>query len=62
MSQDAFLDEMAGRSVSMVWVSGGCTSYYQTPDGRKAGLYPNWSYEYGYRTREFDADSYVISQ
>jgi hypothetical protein len=50
MSQDAFLDEMPRRSVSTVWVSGGCTSYY-----RKAGLHPNWSYEYGYGTREFDA-------
>ncbi|WP_063130796.1 hypothetical protein [Nocardia fusca] len=62
MSQDAFLDEMPRRSVSTVWVSGGGTSYCQTPGGRKAGLYPNWSYEYGYRTRGFDADSYVISQ
>jgi hypothetical protein len=30
MSQDAFLDEMPRRSVSTVWVSGGCTSYYRT--------------------------------
>ncbi|MGV9636097.1 flavin-containing monooxygenase [Nocardia rhamnosiphila] len=59
--QDAFLDEMARRSVSTVWVSGGCTGYYQTPDGRNAGLYPNWSFEYRYRTRNFDADSYMIS-
>ncbi|WP_328387237.1 flavin-containing monooxygenase [Nocardia sp. NBC_00416] len=58
--QDAFLDEMARRSVSTVWVSGGCTSYYQTPDGRNAGLYPNWSFEYRSRTRQFDLDAYTI--
>ncbi|WP_416563113.1 flavin-containing monooxygenase [Nocardia testacea] len=58
--QDAFLDEMARRSVSTVWVSGGCTGYHQAPDGRNAGLYPNWSTEYRYRTRKFDAESYVL--
>ncbi len=58
--QDAFLDEMARRSVSTVWVSGGCTGHHQTSDGRNAGLYPNWSIEYRYRTRKFDADSYVL--
>ncbi|MFI2231842.1 flavin-containing monooxygenase [Nocardia testacea] len=58
--QDAFLDEMARRSVSTVWVSGGCTGYHQIPDGRNAGLYPNWSIEYRYRTRKFDANSYVL--
>ncbi|WP_330252995.1 NAD(P)/FAD-dependent oxidoreductase [Nocardia sp. NBC_00565] len=58
--QDAFLDEMARRSAETVWVTGGCTGYYQTPDGRNAGLYPNWSFEYRRRTSRFDADSYEV--
>lgn len=59
--QDAFLDEMARRSVATVWVSGGCTGYYRAPDGRNAGLYPSWSLEYRSRTKKFDTDSYVVS-
>ncbi|MGK8558174.1 flavin-containing monooxygenase [Nocardia gipuzkoensis] len=58
--QQRFLEEMAQRSKSTVWVTGGCTGYYQTPDGRNAGLYPNWSFEYRSRTRRFDIDSYDI--
>ncbi|WP_280296050.1 flavin-containing monooxygenase [Nocardia abscessus] len=59
--QEAFLDEMTRRSASTVWVTGGCTGYYQTPDGRNAGLYPNWSFEYRSRTSRFDIESYEVS-
>lgn len=60
-AQQAFLDEMAERSKATVWVTGGCTGYYQTPDGLNAGLYPNWSFEYRGRTRRFDSASYDIA-
>ncbi|NEW38140.1 NAD(P)/FAD-dependent oxidoreductase [Nocardia cyriacigeorgica] len=59
--QDAFLREMAERSASTVWLTGGCTSYYTTPDGRNSGLYPNWSFEYRRRTSRFDATSYEVT-
>ncbi|WP_040791627.1 flavin-containing monooxygenase [Nocardia paucivorans] len=59
--QRAFLAEMERRSTSTVWVTGGCISYYQTPDGRNAGLYPNWSFEYRHRTRRFDTEAYELS-
>ncbi|RDI44960.1 flavin-containing monooxygenase [Nocardia mexicana] len=59
--QVAFLDEMARRSSSTVWLTGGCRSYYTTPDGLNAGLYPNWSFEYRRRTRKFDSDSYEVA-
>lgn len=59
--QRAFLAEMERRSTSTVWVTGGCISYYQTPDGRNAGLYPNWSFEYRNRTRRFDTEAYELS-
>ncbi|MFI6871543.1 flavin-containing monooxygenase [Nocardia sp. NPDC050406] len=59
--QQSFLAEMRERSTSTVWVTGGCTGYYQTPDGRNAGLYPNWSFEYRWRTSRFDIDSYEVS-
>ncbi|WP_405484180.1 flavin-containing monooxygenase [Nocardia sp. NBC_00511] len=59
--QDEFLAEMDRRSADTVWLTGGCQSYYTTADGRNAGLYPNWSFEYRRRTRRFDADSYEMS-
>ncbi|MGV9680317.1 flavin-containing monooxygenase [Nocardia sp. NPDC003482] len=60
--QERFLAEMAERSSSTVWLIGGCESYYTTPDGRNAGLYPNWSFEYRRRTRRFDARSYEVTR
>ncbi|MBF6089901.1 NAD(P)/FAD-dependent oxidoreductase [Nocardia cyriacigeorgica] len=60
--QDAFVREMAERSASTVWLTGGCTSYYTTPEGGNAGLYPNWSFEYRRRTSKFDAHSYEVTR
>ena len=60
--QEAFLADVAERSKDSTWVTGGCRSYYQTPDGKhNAGLYPNWSFEYKRRTAEFDSESYEMS-
>ncbi|MEC3952831.1 NAD(P)/FAD-dependent oxidoreductase [Nocardia sp. CDC153] len=59
--QDDFLDEMDRRSADSVWLTGGCRGYYTTADGRNAGLYPNWSFEYRRRTRRFDAESYALT-
>ena len=59
--QDAFVEEMHRRSADTVWLTGGCDSYYTTPDGQNAGLYPNWSFEYRRRTSAFDAESYEVS-
>ncbi|MEV6333702.1 NAD(P)/FAD-dependent oxidoreductase [Nocardia vinacea] len=60
-AQEEFLVEMARRSSTSVWLTGGCTSYYTTPEGLNAGLYPNWSFEYRRRTRTFDADAYEVT-
>ncbi len=60
--QDAFLDEMDKRSEHSVWLTGGCaSSYYHTDDGRNAGLYPGWSFEYASRTKRFDRTSYELT-
>lgn len=61
-TQDAFVEEMARRSADTVWLTGGCQSYYTTPDGGNAGLYPNWSFEYRRRTKQFDAESYEVTR
>jgi len=59
--QDTFMEEMDVRSTDTVWLTGGCaTSYYHTADGRNAGLYPGWSFEYARRTKAFDRDAYAV--
>jgi cation diffusion facilitator CzcD-associated flavoprotein CzcO len=59
--QDEFVTLAERRSVSTVWLTGGCRSYYQTPDGRNSGLWPDWSFEFQRRTKRFDADAYTLS-
>ncbi|GAB4586520.1 flavin-containing monooxygenase [Nocardia sp. IFM 10818] len=60
-AQDAFVEEMRRRSTETVWLTGGCQTYYTTPDGGNAGLYPSWSFEYRRRTARFDADAYEVA-
>ncbi|WP_206511467.1 NAD(P)/FAD-dependent oxidoreductase [Rhodococcus sp. BGS-1C] len=60
-AQEAFLYEVNERSARTVWLTGGCaTTYYRTAEGKNAGLYPNWSFEYANRTRRFDRDAYEL--
>lgn len=60
-AQEAFLDEVDERSAGTVWLTGGCsTTYYRTADGKNAGLYPSWSFEYRDRTSRFDRDAYDL--
>ncbi|ONM46475.1 flavin-containing monooxygenase [Nocardia donostiensis] len=60
--QAAFVDEMAERSRDTVWLTGGCHTYYTTPDGKSnAGLYPSWSFEYRRRTARFDHEAYEVT-
>ncbi|MCW4354876.1 NAD(P)/FAD-dependent oxidoreductase [Hoyosella sp. YIM 151337] len=58
--QHRFMAEVEERSENTVWLKGGCKSYYTTPDGRNAGLYPNWSFEYRSRVKNFNSSDYVI--
>ncbi len=58
--QEAFVAEMNERSEDTVWLTGGCKSYYTTPDGRNAGLWPNWTFEFRRRTASFDESDYEL--
>ena len=59
--QEAFTDFAERRSADTVWLQGGCSSYYTTPDGTKnAGLWPGWSFDFRRRTRRFDAEQYEL--
>ena len=39
-AQEAFVAEAERAQRDTVWLTGGCRSYYTTPDGRNAGLWP----------------------
>ena len=58
--QEEFVAEMNERSEETVWLTGGCKSYYTTPDGRNAGLWPNWTFVFRRRTSRFDEADYDL--
>ncbi len=60
--QEEFVSEAERRSAETVWVNGGCRSYYQTADGRNAGLWPNWTRNFAKRTRTFEPDDYILTR
>jgi cation diffusion facilitator CzcD-associated flavoprotein CzcO len=59
--QDEFVSLAERRSVDTVWLTGGCRSYYQTPDGRNSGLWPDWSFQFRKRMRRFDSAAYKVT-
>lgn len=60
--QDAFVDEMHSRAQKGAWLGGGCQSYYTNGRGQNAGLYPNWSFTYRWRTARWDKENYLTQQ
>lgn len=41
-----------------VWAQG-CTSWYQTADGKNTNNWPGFTLEYRQRTRRFDVENYT---
>ncbi len=60
--QAAFVNEMHSRAKKGAWLGGGCQSYYTNGRGENAGLYPNWSFTYRWRTAHWDQDNYLIKK
>lgn len=58
--QDAFVEEMHTRAQKGAWLGGGCESYYTNGKGENAGLYPNWSFTYRWRTARWDDNNYLL--
>lgn len=58
--QDAFNAELQERHEGTVWSSGGCQSWYLTPDGRNPTIWPGWTLEYRRRTRRFRPEDYLL--
>ncbi|MBV1919565.1 MAG: NAD(P)/FAD-dependent oxidoreductase [Pseudomonadales bacterium] len=57
---NAFSDDVGERAARTSWVNGGCKSYYQHANGGNAGLWPNWSFVYRWKTRKFDVNKFNI--
>lgn len=56
--QNDFNKTIQERMKSTIWVQG-CTSWYQTADGKNTNNWPGFTLEYRNRTRKFDAQNYT---
>jgi len=56
--QNDFNKDIQNRMKSTIWAQG-CTSWYQTADGKNTNNWPGFTLEYRKRTRKFDLGSYV---
>ncbi len=55
--QNDFNKTIQERMKSTIWAQG-CTSWYQTADGKNTNNWPGFTLEYRQRTRKFDASNY----
>ncbi|HEX4354632.1 MAG TPA: NAD(P)/FAD-dependent oxidoreductase, partial [Polyangiales bacterium] len=56
--QRAYNEKLQTRLLKTVWATGGCVSWYKTRRGKNTTLWPGFTFEYRYRTRQFDAHNY----
>ncbi|MBC7752117.1 MAG: NAD(P)/FAD-dependent oxidoreductase [Candidatus Saccharibacteria bacterium] len=56
--QNSFNKTIQERMKSTIW-SQGCTSWYQTADGKNTNNWPGFTLEYRKRTRKFDVGNYT---
>jgi cation diffusion facilitator CzcD-associated flavoprotein CzcO len=56
--QKSFNDKLMERMTRTVWSTGGCVSWYQNKAGRNTTLWPGFTFEFRYRTRQFDVENY----
>jgi cation diffusion facilitator CzcD-associated flavoprotein CzcO len=57
--QAEFNAELQRRMSTTVWTTGGCTSWYLTPEGRNTTLWPGLTWRFRRATRRFDPAAYV---
>ena len=58
--QDAWNDEVQRRLQRTVWDTGGCASWYLDRNGRDSVMWPDFTFRFRRRVREFDASDYVL--
>lgn len=57
---NAFSHDVGQRAERTSWVNGGCQSYFQHANGGNAGLWPNWSFIYRWKTRKFEENKFHL--
>jgi cation diffusion facilitator CzcD-associated flavoprotein CzcO len=57
----AFNEEIQARMPRTVWMSGGCSSWYQDAEGRVSFHWPDFSFRFRRRTSSFDLSSYLTT-
>jgi cation diffusion facilitator CzcD-associated flavoprotein CzcO len=58
-TQAAFNAKIQERLGTTIWQTGGCTSWYQTRDGKNTTLWPGFTVEFRLRTRRFHEHVYA---
>jgi len=58
-AQAEFNADVQRRMDTTVWTTGGCTSWYLTPEGRNTTLWPALTWRFRRATRRFDPAAYV---
>jgi cation diffusion facilitator CzcD-associated flavoprotein CzcO len=58
--QAAFNEALREKLSQTVWQSGGCRSWYQTPQGHNSALWPGSTLEYWLRTRQLHLGDYTV--
>jgi cation diffusion facilitator CzcD-associated flavoprotein CzcO len=57
-AQDAFVAEMNRKAQGSVWLDGGCQSWYLDAHGNASTLWPDFTFAFRRRTKEFDVAAY----
>jgi cation diffusion facilitator CzcD-associated flavoprotein CzcO len=60
--QARFNRRLQARMSRSVWATGGCVSWYHTATGKNTTLWPGFTFEFRYRTRQFDLQNYRAEQ
>jgi cation diffusion facilitator CzcD-associated flavoprotein CzcO len=60
--QDDFNKQLHARLSDTVWMTGGCSSWYNTRSGKNTTLWPGFTFEYRFRTQRFDAKNYELGR
>jgi cation diffusion facilitator CzcD-associated flavoprotein CzcO len=58
--QDAWNDELQERLAGTVWDTGGCKSWYLDANGRHSVMWPDFTFNFRRRVRDFDPSDYRL--
>jgi cation diffusion facilitator CzcD-associated flavoprotein CzcO len=60
-AQRAYNEHVQRKLATTVWNTGGCSSWYLDRNGRNATIWPDFTFRYWARTRQFDPQAYELT-